>query len=159
MIDVGRLFRIKKSLKFLTSILLVLIALLCLFTTYPDYILPAGLNRTILVIYQSLSRALWSICIGWILFLCSTNQGGIVNKILSWPIWSPLARLNYSCYLVHWTVLLVIIYNHVTPTYYQGQMMINYCIAYIVLSYAAAILVSVFIETPFFVLEKKVFKR
>ncbi len=149
----------KKCIKFFTTILMILISLICLFTTYPDYILPLGLNRTIIVIYESLSRTLWSICIGWILFLCSINQGGIVNKILSWPIWAPLARLNYSCYLVHSTVILVIISNQITPMYYQGHMIVNYCVSYIVLSYAAAISVSIFIETPFFILEKKLFKR
>ncbi len=158
-IDVGRLFRMKKHIKFSSTIFIILIGLLCLFGTYPDYILPSGLDRSITIAYQSLSRTLWSICIGWILFLCSINQGGIVNKILSSPIWSPLARLNYSCYLVHSTIILIVVFNQTMPMYFQGHLIVHYFVSYIFFSYAAAILVSIFIETPFFIMEKKFFKR
>ncbi len=158
-IDVGRLYRLNKSIKFFITILAILTALACLFTIYGDYILVPGLNRSVLVAYQSLSRTFWSICIGWLLFLCCINQGGIVNKILSWPIWSPFARLNYSCYLVHSTIIYLILFNQKMPMYYQGQLVFNNFIAHIFLSYAAAILVAIFFETPFFIIEKKFFKR
>jgi peptidoglycan/LPS O-acetylase OafA/YrhL len=133
--------------------------LACLFTAYPDSISVSGLSRPVIIAYVSLSRTFWSIIIGWLLFLCSTNQGGIVNKILSWPVWTPLARLNYSCYLVHSTILFIIIYNQTMPFYYQGHLLVNNFISNIFLSYVAAILVSIFFETPFFIIEKKLFKR
>ena len=138
---------------------MVLIAFACLFTTYPDYILSQGLSRSVLVTYQSLSRTLWSIVIGWVLFLCSTNQGGIMNKILSWPVWAPLARLNYSCYLVHATIILIILYNQTMPFYYQGHLVVNNFISHIFFSYIAAIVVNIFFETPFFIIEKRFLKR
>ncbi|CAF1432045.1 unnamed protein product [Adineta steineri] len=138
---------------------MILFSLICIFTTYPDYILPDGLNRTILVIYQSLSRTLWAIVIGWVLFLCSVNQGGIVNKILSWPIWAPLSRLNYSCYLVHAVILNIILYNQKLPLYYQGHLIVNNFVSHIFFSYSASIVVAIFFETPFFIIEKKIFKR
>ncbi len=159
MIDVGRLYRMNKCLKFFLTVLMILIGLTCIFATYPDYILADGLNRSILVTYQSLVRTFWSICIGWLLFLCSTNQGGIVNKILSSGIWSPLAKLNYSCYLVHSMILLTILYSEIVPTYYQGHIVVNHFISHIFFSYTAAILVAIFFETPFFIIEKKIFKR
>lgn len=158
-IEVNRRFRLSRCMKFVTSSFVIFVGLLCLFGTYPDYILSKGLDRSIQITYETLSRTLWSICIGWLLFLCSTNQGGIVNKILSWPIWSPLARLNYSCYLVHSIVLLVIIFNQKVPTYFDGHTAVNRFVSHIFFSYLAAILVAVFIETPFFILEKKLFKR
>ena len=158
-IDTGRHYRINKYIKWFGTVLIVLIALACLFTTYPDYIHVPGLSRSVLVIYQSLSRTLWSIVIGWLLFLCSTNQGGIVNKILSWPIWAPLARLNYSCYLVHATIIYITLYGQTMPMYYQGHLVINNFISHIFFSYVAAIVVTIFFETPFFVFEKKFLKR
>ncbi|CAF1664171.1 unnamed protein product, partial [Adineta ricciae] len=105
LIHFGREYRLKKLIKIFGTILSIVLALLCLFATYPEYILPSGLSRSILIAYQSLARTFWAIFIGWILFLCSIYQGGLVNKILSWSIWAPLARLNYSCYLIHSTVL------------------------------------------------------
>jgi peptidoglycan/LPS O-acetylase OafA/YrhL len=137
----------------------VLLGLACLFTTYPDYILASGLNRSIIVAYQSLSRTFWSIAIGWLLFLCSIHQGGIVNGILSWPIWAPLARLNYSCYLIHSTVLHTMIYSQKMPFYYQPHLVVNNFISQIFFCYISATVVTIFFETPFFVVEKKLFKR
>ncbi|CAF3075333.1 unnamed protein product [Rotaria sp. Silwood2] len=69
------------------EILLCLIALTCIFSMYADAILVPGLNRSWLVAYQTLSHTCWSLVIGWLIFLCSTNQGGIINTILSWSIW------------------------------------------------------------------------
>ncbi len=137
----------------------ILLVLACLFTTYPDYILASGLSRSIFVAYQSLARTFWSIAIGWLLFLCSIHQGGLINKILSWPIWAPLARLNYSCYLIHSTVIHTMIDSQKMPLYYQPHLVVNNFVSYIFFSYVSAVVVTIFFETPFFVVEKKLFKR
>jgi peptidoglycan/LPS O-acetylase OafA/YrhL len=158
-VNFGREYRVNRYTKIFGTILAILLGLASLFTTYPDYSLPAGLSRPILVAYQSLARTFWSIAIGWILFLCSIYQGGLVNKILSWSIWAPLARLNYSCYLVHYTVVLVMIYSQRMPFYYQPHLVINNFVAQIFFSYLVAIVVTIFVETPFFIIEKKLFKR
>jgi peptidoglycan/LPS O-acetylase OafA/YrhL len=139
--------------------LAILLVLACLFTTYPDYILASGLSRSIFVAYQSLARTFWSIAIGWLLFLCSIHQGGLINKILSWPIWAPLARLNYSCYLIHSTVIHTMIDSQKMPLYYQPHLVVNNFVSYIFFSYVSAVVVTIFFETPFFVVEKKLFKR
>ncbi|UJR38468.1 hypothetical protein I4U23_031136 [Adineta vaga] len=157
--NLGREYRLNKLTKIFGSIISIILVVLCLFTNYPEYILASGLNRSIVVAYQSLARTFWAIVIGWILFLCSTYQGGLVNKILSWPIWAPLARLNYSCYLIHSTVLHTMIYSQRMPFFYQPHLVVNNFVSQIFFSYLAAILVSIFFETPFFVLEKKLFKR
>ncbi|CAF1487135.1 unnamed protein product [Rotaria sordida] len=155
----GRQYRINKYSKIIGTILIVAIALICLFITYPNNIRVPGLSRSESVAYTTLSRTFWSIVIAWLVFLCSTNQGGIVNTILSWPIWTPLARLNYSCYLVHSTILHIIIFNQTMPFYFKGHLLVNNFISQIFFSYVAAILVSIFVETPFFIVEKKLFKR
>ena len=155
----GRQYRIHRYSQVLGSILMTLIALACLFATYPDYILPEGLSRPVLLVYQTLSRPLWSMAVGWLLFVCSINQGGVINQVLSWPVWAPLARLNYSCYLVHATVIYISVFNQMMPVYYQGHLFVNAFVSYIVLSYTASIVVAIFFETPFFILEKRLFKR
>ncbi len=137
----------------------ILLGLACLFTTYSDYIVASGVSRSILVAYRSLARTFCSIAIEWLLFLCSTYQGGSANKILSWSIWVLLARLNYSCYLVHFTVLLVMIYSERMPFYHQLHLVVNNFVSQIFFSYVAAIVVTIFIETPFFIVEKKLFKQ
>jgi hypothetical protein len=62
----------------------------CPVTFGPPCIRLPGIDRAIVVAYQSLSRTLWSMVISWIIFLCNIHQGGIVNTILSYPIWIPL---------------------------------------------------------------------
>ena len=118
-----------------------------------------GVSRAWLITYQALSRPAWSISVSWLIFLCSINQGGIVNQILSFSIWSPLARLNYAAYLMHSIVIFTTIFNQVIPFYYQPTTIINLFAAELFFSYLAAILVVIFFETPFFILEKKILRR
>jgi peptidoglycan/LPS O-acetylase OafA/YrhL len=136
-----------------------LILLVCVLSMYDDYVSVNGLNRASIIAYEIFSRPAWSLAIGWILFLCSTDQGGIVNTILSWPIWTPLTRLNYATYLIHLTIIYVTIYNQTMPFYYQPLTVINNYISQLFFSYVAAIPVVIFLETPFFIIEKKLFKR
>jgi peptidoglycan/LPS O-acetylase OafA/YrhL len=141
------------------NILAIAMALACIFSLYGDYVLVPGLNRASLIAYQALSRPVWSISVSWLLFLCSTNQGGIINRILSFPIWAPFARLNYAAYLIHSTVIFVTLFNLTTPLYYQPMTFLNNYVSQLFFSYLAAIVVVIFFETPFFILEKRIFKR
>ncbi|CAF1490507.1 unnamed protein product [Rotaria sp. Silwood1] len=158
-INVGRSYHSNTYTKIFGTLLSIVVGLTCVFVMYLDYVLIAGLNRSELIAYQVLSRPFWALVIGWILFLCSTNQGGIVNTILSWPVWAPLARLNYSAYLIHLTVMLTTIYNQTIPIYNQPFMILNTYVSYLFFIYITAIVVVIFFENPFFVLEKYIFKR
>ncbi|CAF3950620.1 unnamed protein product [Rotaria sp. Silwood2] len=124
-IKASRTYRFKLSTKIIGNLVMCLIALTCIFSMYADAILVPGLNRSWLVAYQTLSHTCWSLVIGWLIFLCSTNQGGIINTILSWSIWTPLARLTYGTYLIHTTVINVIVFNRTVPFYFQSSTVIN----------------------------------
>merc|ERR1711935_795483 len=50
-------------------------------------------------LYNGLHRLAWSICLSWVILACSKGFGGPVNRILSWKVWLPLARLSYCIYL------------------------------------------------------------
>jgi len=159
LINFGRRYRLNRNIKIFGTIITIVFGLICLFTPYPDCLLASGLSRPIVIAYQSLSRTFWSIIIGWILFLCSIHQGGLVERILSWSIWDPLARLNYSCYLVHSIVVRTMVLSQRMPFYYQAHLVVNNFVSHIFFSYAAAIVVTIFFETPFFIIEKKLLKR
>ncbi|XP_043253992.1 nose resistant to fluoxetine protein 6-like [Colletes gigas] len=53
------------------------------------------------VAYAALSRVIWAFGIAWLVVACATNNGGIINKVLSHPIWLPLSRMSYSIYLLN----------------------------------------------------------
>lgn len=157
--SVGRSYRMKKGIFILGNTIAILFVLICMFALYPDNILVPGVARTPFIIYQALSRTLWSLSMGWLLFLCMINRAGVISKILSWSIWAPLARLNYGTYLTHLTIIYISIFNQRIPFYYQLHLVVNNFAAHIFFSYVTAILVVLFIETPFFLLEKRIFKR
>lgn len=159
MVSAGPSFRMSSLKSTIGHLSAILLALACLFAFYPDSVLVPGVDRVSFIVYQSLSRTVWSIAIGWLFFVCITRNAGLVNRILSWPIWAPLARLNYSTYLIHLTVIFITINNQRQPFYYQPHLVVNLFFTQVFFSYLTGILVSIFFETPFFILEKKLFKR
>ncbi|GFR21762.1 nose resistant to fluoxetine protein 6 [Trichonephila clavata] len=52
-------------------------------------------------LYNSMSGLLFSCGIVWIVFVCVTEQGGFVNKVLSLKVFIPLSRLSYCTYLIN----------------------------------------------------------
>lgn len=58
--------------------------------------------------YAATSRAIWAIGIGLICFLCIQGAGGIINDLLSLPIWTPLSNLSFGAYLLHPIVIFIV---------------------------------------------------
>lgn len=110
-------------------------------------------------IYASLHRVAWCISIGWILFVCITDNAGIVNKFLSYKLFIPLSRLTYCAYLTNG---LIEIYSQASlrqPTYLRkwdlsvnifGHMMYNVIFAFVL---------CIFFESPIHGLEKILMTR
>lgn len=69
--------------------------------------------------YLLRNRALWSICVGYAIFACVNGQGGIVNRILSHPLWQPLSRLSFNVYLVQLGLIEVMYGNKKITWYYS----------------------------------------
>jgi peptidoglycan/LPS O-acetylase OafA/YrhL len=157
--NTGRSYRLNKYIFIVGNIVSILFVLICCFGLYPDTILVPGIDRTSFIFYQSLSRTLWSIAMGWLFFLCMINRAQLINRVLSWSIWIPLARLNYATYLTHLSLIFIMLTNQRMPFYYQPHLVINNFVVHIFFSYLTAIIIVIFIETPFFLIEKKLFKR
>lgn len=62
-------------------------------------------------LYSAITRPLWGVAIGWIIFACHRGYGGFVNLFLSHAYWQPLARLSYAMYL-HGTIIQVITWSN-----------------------------------------------
>ena len=63
-----------------------------------SYLYPMG--RVERDLYEASSRIIWSAALGFVIYACVTN-GGIVNRILSWPGWLPLSKLSFCAYLAN----------------------------------------------------------
>ena len=77
---------------------------LTLFGPYGDFD-GYELTRAQRILYQASSRTLWSVGLAYLIYACLNSKGGFINDILCWKIWIPLARLSFSAFLVHLTVL------------------------------------------------------
>lgn len=68
-------------------------------------------------LFDSFSRLLWASTIALIIFFCITKNGGSVNRILSAPIWKPLAKLSLCVYVLNYDIQLLRIGRNRTTVY------------------------------------------
>jgi len=108
--------------------------------------------------YGTFARCAWSLALAWVIFACHRGLGGLVDKILSARFWIPLSRLTYCAYLVHLIALITLIGSHETANTYNDVHMAFIFTGVVVISYAAAFIVSVCVEFPMMQLEKLIFK-
>ena len=50
---------------------------------------------------------MWGLCLSWLVFACCRGLGGIVNDFLTWPGWSPIAKILFMTYLVHMDIMFI----------------------------------------------------
>lgn len=126
--------------------------------------------------YGPLHRTAWGIAIGWVIFACSRGYGGktmsqsnahyhfyllcsigVVNRILSWKGFIPLARLTYCAYLIHIDFLNVYFATERRLYYYTfyGQLVTYMGLLLTIL--VLAFVISVTVEASFLNLEKLIF--
>ena len=110
------------------------------------------------VSYIMFSRFVWAVGLGLIVFACHNGYGWVVNDFLSMKIWIPLSRLTYTAYLVHPIVLSVMINTTRGSVAYMDYLIAIYAVAMVVISFAAAGVVAIFVEFPLSNLEMAVFK-
>ncbi|XP_033321739.2 nose resistant to fluoxetine protein 6 [Megalopta genalis] len=100
------------------------------------------------VIYTSLSRTFWGIGIAWLTFACVTNNGGIVNKILSFKLFIPLSRLTFCAYLANPFIISSMNLNNKYPHYFDILSTGNMAIGMIVITYICSTVLSLIAEAP-----------
>ncbi|KAL1413985.1 hypothetical protein MTO96_007800 [Rhipicephalus appendiculatus] len=106
-----------------------------------------------------IDRIIWSVCIAWFWFTCTTGRGGFVNRFLSWNGLGPLGRLSFGVYLIH-----VPFYNLMhrisrERRFYSHFVMVCNCFIVLTWSYILSYVLSIACELPVAHLEKLVFVR
>ncbi|XP_078365906.1 O-acyltransferase like protein-like isoform X2 [Oculina patagonica] len=119
---------------------------------------PQPFSRAENITYGTFSRFSWSLALAWVIFACHHGLGGLVNKILSARFWIPLSRLTYCAYLVHPIVIATLLESFQTVQAYSDVHTAFRFVGVVVMSYAAAFIVSVCVEFPMMQLEKLMFK-
>ncbi|XP_043488781.1 nose resistant to fluoxetine protein 6-like [Polistes fuscatus] len=141
---------LKKKSIILFWILGSLCNLIVLFGLYPRRV--SGLGA---VFYTALSRTVWAIGIAWVVIACCTNNGGIVNRILSWKVWIPFSRLTYAVYMINPILIISVnLYSETSPHFELLPFFIS-GVGYVVVSYICAYVVSLMFEMPYVSLMKE----
>ncbi|XP_043488780.1 nose resistant to fluoxetine protein 6-like isoform X2 [Polistes fuscatus] len=105
--------------------------------------------------YVALGRNVWAIGIAWILIACCTNNGGIVNRILSWNVWIPLSRLTYAVFLIHPLVISSVNFLSETSIHFDALAIVISGLGYVVASYVCSYVISLMFEMPYISLMKE----
>ncbi|GLG92879.1 uncharacterized protein GBIM_00429 [Gryllus bimaculatus] len=113
-------------------------------------------NRVEAAFWLSLFRPLWAVGLGWIIFACDQGYGGLVDKILSWNFFQPLARLSYGVYLTHITILNLFAGVIQSPVYLADVNAIPQFFGVLIMSVAWAIPLALLFESPIILLEKAI---
>jgi len=108
-------------------------------------------------LYQALFRTGWGLGLGMLILSCAKGFGGFINSFLSWGLWAPLAKMSYSCYLMHFNVLWWFVYQPTYRMYISQPLWIYYCIANVCISMAVGFVMVILFEAPIMHLEKLLF--
>ncbi|OQV21569.1 putative Nose resistant to fluoxetine protein 6 [Hypsibius exemplaris] len=99
-------------------------------------------------VYAGLSRLGWALAVGWVIYACHHGISKTVRSFLSLPIWTPLSRLTYAAFLVHFLILQLYFTSLRSMLFYTTHQVLTIFLAQIVAVYAAAFVASLAIETP-----------
>lgn len=86
-------------------------------------------------------------------------HAGMVNDILSWKPFVPLARLNYCVYLINLNYIAYYTAFSRTAYYYTFLGMFHYGFGMIFMVYVLALFTTISVEVPLLNLERLVFPR
>lgn len=97
---------------------------------------------------------LWGLMVAWVITVCCTGHGGIVNSFLSLPIWTPLCRLSYTTYIIHVYVVASTYLINDKSIAYSTKTSLVYSVTNIVASFVVALPFSLAFEAPIAKLEQ-----
>ncbi|KAH7982760.1 hypothetical protein HPB52_006941 [Rhipicephalus sanguineus] len=104
-----------------------------------------------------IDRILWSVCIAWFWFTCTTGRGGFVNRFLSWNGFVPLGRLSFGVYLIHLPFYNLMHRISRERRFFSHFVLVSNCFVVLVWSYILSFILAIACELPTAHLEKLVF--
>ncbi|XP_035229059.1 nose resistant to fluoxetine protein 6-like [Stegodyphus dumicola] len=121
----------------------------------------AGLEPTEFerIMFPSLAKTTFTVGIAWIVLCCATGHGGVVNYILSWPIWIPLARLSFLIYLTSLIIQFMFLGSFRNVSDISNIIIVWRFIGDLFASAVMAFIVTMLVEVPFLNLQKLVFSK
>ena len=98
--------------------------------------------------YNSFSKLLWSLALSMLTLVCGNGQGYAVQSFLSHRIFVPVARVSFSIYLLHVTIINIIVFSRTQKLHYNKIDFLMLYFGIVVLSFIIGVVVTVLIENP-----------
>ncbi|XP_046395708.1 uncharacterized protein LOC124162972 [Ischnura elegans] len=109
--------------------------------------------------YGSCFRISWAASIGFLLFVFSKGDLGLLKQTVEWKAFIPLSRLTYCAYLVHTIIQLYHIGSLRKPEYISVPNVLWQTAGDIFVTFLASLLLCLSIEAPTRAIEKVLFRR
>jgi len=119
---------------------------------------PATWSNATAFFYSTFHRPVWALCLAWVVVACHYGYGGPINGFLGWSAFSPLSRLTYSSYLIHFVVL-DLIWDNMRPGHVSLLIFSWIHISTVVVSMSFAIVLNLLVEMPTANLDKLLLNR
>ncbi|KAH7980198.1 hypothetical protein HPB49_013746 [Dermacentor silvarum] len=103
-------------------------------------------------------RILWSICLIWITLACATGRGGFLCKFLSWSAFTPLSRLAFGVYIVHFPFAHLTMHISRERMFYSHFFIVSFFFYVLVWSFLISYFMFIFCEAPTGRLDKLMFE-
>ncbi|EGT37613.1 CBN-OAC-50 protein [Caenorhabditis brenneri] len=115
-----------------------------------------GSNQYERAIVNVVTRAVWSICLIWIIVSSQMQWAGPIGHFLEHSFWRPFGRLSYCAFIVH-HMALYFLFNmeEQAPKYVSfWHEYFHYTVPIVIYSYFVAFFLSLFVEVPMIRLDK-----
>ncbi|KAK9872834.1 hypothetical protein WA026_019619 [Henosepilachna vigintioctopunctata] len=109
--------------------------------------------------YLGFNRTLWSVIVSFIILLCCTGNGGVINLFLSHPVFEVVSKLTYSMYLIHYIFILTVTASTRNVMHFTNFMTLYQFCAYFSIVLIISVLFSLLFEIPMLTIEKIIFPR
>ncbi|CAD5121781.1 DgyrCDS10258 [Dimorphilus gyrociliatus] len=111
------------------------------------------------ILYNSLNRPAWALCVSWVLVCCVSGYGGIVNSILSWKGWTVPSRLTYAAYLSHPIIMTTYAVALKSNLIVDDSALVAFFLAFMTATLLFSVIISATLESPFRQVEKVFLKH
>ncbi|CRK99548.1 CLUMA_CG012865, isoform A [Clunio marinus] len=99
-------------------------------------------------IYVSFGHAAWGVGLIWITLSCCWGLAKPINSLLSYNGFFPLSRLTYCTYLIHPTIMMITSFQCDGPIHLRHGTILTAFLGNAVISFFAAYVLSVLVESP-----------
>ncbi|CAG9826873.1 unnamed protein product [Diabrotica balteata] len=110
-------------------------------------------------LFNGFARQLWAIAQGCFIILCLSDKNGLMNQVLSLPIFQRLVRLSYSFYLTHLIVIWYFVGSKRSAVFYTNINTIHDFLGDSIFTFIISIFWCLAFESPFVALGQLMSKR